>query len=584
MSLSNTATPIYYGQFRDAVLRGDIPVNEPIALEMARIDGFIRNPNYYYDDEAVNGYIAFCENELTLRDGSRLHLLDSFKLWAEELFGWYYFTERSVYQPYKDGHGGRYIQKRIKKRLINKQYLIVGRSAAKSLYGSSIQSYFLAIDKSTTSQATTAPTVRQADEILAPIRTALARAPGPWFQYLTEGSLQNTTGSRANRVKMASTKEGIVNFLTNSKLTIVPMSIESFQGPNLKVVTIDEWLSCDIREDVVGAAEQCAAKGGNDDYIIIAMSSEGTVRNSVGDTIKMELMDILRGKYKNDHVSIWYYRLDDIKEVEYPEMWLKANPNIGRTVTWDIYQSDKERMEHEPSTRNDILAKRFGIPVEGNSYFFTYEETLTTDRSLDFYDCVCSLGIDLSQGDDFCAFTFMFPLRDAEFGIKTRCYITSLTFQGLTLATRNKYEEFIREGSLAVFEGSVLDLDEVYDDIYKFIEDNKYDVRSVGYDPYNAKDFINRWSMENGPFAIEKVRQGSKTETVPLGEIKKMTENGLIRFDQQMMTFCMSHCVIIADTNGNRKLSKARRAEKIDSVAAMLDAYVAYKANKENFE
>lgn len=584
MSLSNTATPIYYGQFRDAVLRGDIPVNEPIALEMARIDGFIRNPNYYYDDEAVNGYIAFCENELTLRDGSRLHLLDSFKLWAEELFGWYYFTERSVYQPYKDGHGGRYIQKRIKKRLINKQYLIVGRSAAKSLYGSSIQSYFLAIDKSTTAQATTAPTVRQADEILAPIRTALARAPGPWFQYLTEGSLQNTTGSRANRVKMASTKEGIVNFLTNSKLTIIPMSIESFQGPNLKVVTIDEWLSCDIREDVVGAAEQCAAKGGNDDYIIIAMSSEGTVRNSVGDTIKMELMDILRGKYKNDHVSIWYYRLDDIKEVEYPEMWLKANPNIGRTVTWDIYQSDKERMEHEPSKRNDILAKRFGIPVEGNSYFFTYEETLTTDRSLDFYDCVCSLGIDLSQGDDFCAFTFMFPLRDAEFGIKTRCYITSLTFQGLTLATRNKYEEFIREGSLAVFEGSVLDLDEVYDDIYKYIEDNKYDVRSVGYDPYNAKDFINRWSMENGPFAIEKVRQGSKTETVPLGEIKKMTENGLIRFDQQMMTFCMSHCVIIADTNGNRKLSKARRAEKIDSVAAMLDAYVAYKANKENFE
>lgn len=584
MSLSNTATPIYYGQFRDAVLRGDIPVNEPIALEMARIDGFIRNPNYYYDDEAVNGYIAFCENELTLRDGSRLHLLDSFKLWAEELFGWYYFTERSVYQPYKDGHGGRYIQKRIKKRLINKQYLIVGRSAAKSLYGSSIQSYFLAIDKSTTAQATTAPTVRQADEILAPIRTALARAPGPWFQYLTEGSLQNTTGSRANRVKMASTKEGIVNFLTNSKLTIIPMSIESFQGPNLKVVTIDEWLSCDIREDVVGAAEQCAAKGGNDDYIIIAMSSEGTVRNSVGDTIKMELMDILRGKYKNDHVSIWYYRLDDIKEVEYPEMWLKANPNIGRTVTWDIYQSDKERMEHEPSKRNDILAKRFGIPVEGNSYFFTYEETLTTDRSLDFYDCVCSLGIDLSQGDDFCAFTFMFPLRDAEFGIKTRCYITSLTFQGLTLATRNKYEEFIREGSLAVFEGSVLDLDEVYDDIYKYIEDNKYDVRSVGYDPYNAKDFINRWSMENGPFSIEKVRQGSKTETVPLGEIKKMTENGLIRFDQQMMTFCMSHCVIISDTNGNRKLSKARRAEKIDSVAAMLDAYVAYKANKENFE
>lgn len=584
MSLSNTATPIYYGQFRDAVLRREIPVNEPIALEMARIDGLIANHNYYYDDEAVNGYIAFCENELTLRDGSPLNLLDSFKLWAEELFGWYYFTERSVFQPYKDRPGGRYVQKRIKKRLINKQYLIVGRSAAKSLYGSSIQSYFLSVDKSTTAQATTAPTVRQADEILAPIRTALARAHGPWFQYLTEGSLQNTTGSRANRVKMASTKEGIVNFLTNSKLSIVPMSIESFQGPNLKVVTIDEWLSCDIREDVVGAAEQCAAKGGNDDYIIIAMSSEGTVRNSVGDTIKMELMDILRGKYRNDHVSIWYYRLDDIKEVEYPEMWLKANPNIGRTVSWDIYQSDKERMEHEPSTRNDILAKRFGIPVEGNTYFFTYDETLTTDRKLDFYDCVCSLGIDLSQGDDFCAFTFLFPLNDAEFGVKTRCYISSLTFQNLTLATRNKYEQFMREGSLMVFEGSVLDLDEVYDDLYKYIEDNHYDVRSVGYDPYNAKDFINRWSMENGGFAIEKVRQGSKTETVPLGEIKKMTENRLIRFDQQLMTFCMGHCIAILDTNGNRKLSKARRNEKIDSVAALLDAYVAYKAYKDNFE
>lgn len=584
MSLSNTAVPTYYGQFRDAVLRGEIPVCETIAMEMKRIDALIADPRYYYDDEAVEGFIRFCENELCLRDGSPLHLLDTFKLWSEEIFGWYYFAERSVYRPYKDRRGGRYIQKTVRKRLINKQFLIIARSAAKSLYGSCLQSYFLAVDNSTTAQTTTAPTVRQADEVLAPIRTALARAHGPWFQYLTEGSLQNTTGSRANRVKMASTKEGIVNFLTNSKLTITPMTVDSFQGPNIKCATIDEWLSCDIRENIIGAAEQCAAKGGEDDYLILAMSSEGTVRNSIGDTIKMELMDILRGKYKNDHVSIWYYRLDDIKEVQYPDLWLKANPNIGKTVSWDIYQSDKERMEHEPATKNDILAKRFGIPVEGNTYFFTYEETLTTDRKLDFWQMVCALGIDLSQGDDFCAFTFLFPLNDSEFGIKTRCYISSLTFQNLTLATRNKYEEFIREGSLMVFEGTVLDLDEVYDDLYKYIEDNQYDVRAVGYDPYNAKDFMTRWEAENGPFAIEKVRQGVKTETVPLGEIKKMTENRLMRFDQNLMTFCMGHCIILSDTNGNRKLSKARRSEKIDSVSALLDAYVAYKAYKENFE
>lgn len=584
MSLSNTAVPKYYGQFRDAVLRGDIPVCETIAMEMARIDDLIANPNYYYDDEAVEGFVRFCEHELTLRDGTPMHLLDSFKLWAEEIFGWYYFTERSVYKPYKDGHGGRYVQKMIKKRLVNKQYLIVARGAAKSMYASCIQSYFLIIDPTTTFQVTTAPTMNQADEVMAPIRTAIARAPGPFFKFMTEGSLQNTTGSKANRVKLASTKEGIQNFMTNSKLAIRPMSIDKLQGLCLKCATIDEWLSGDIREDVMGAIEQGATKGGLDDYIIIAVSSEGTVRNAAGDTIKMELMDILRGKYRNPHVSIWYYKLDDIKEVGRPDLWVKANPNLDKTVSYETYHLDVERMEHEPSNRNDILAKRFGIPMEGNTYFFTYDETKTTDRHNDFWQMVCSLGIDLSQGDDFCAFTFLFPLRNCQFGVKTRCYISSLTFQQLTLATRNKYEEFIREGSLMVFEGTVLDLDEVYDDLEKYIEENQYDIRAVGYDPYNAKDFINRWATENGEFAIEKVRQGSKTETVPLGEIKKMTEERLIRFDQQLMSFCMGHCIIISDTNGNRKLSKARRSEKIDSVAAMLDAYVAYKAYKDNFE
>lgn len=584
MSLSNTATPIYYGQFRDAVLRGDIPVCETVAMEMARIDDLIRNPAIFYDDEAVEGFVRFCETELTLRDGSPMHLLDTFKLWAEQIFGWYYFTERSVYQPYKDGHGGRYVQKMIKKRLVNKQYLIVARGAAKSMYASCIQSYFLTVDPTTTFQVTTAPTMNQADEVMAPIRTAIARAPGPYFQFLTEGSLQNTTGSRANRVKLASTKEGIQSFMTNSKLVVRPMAIDKLQGLCIKCATIDEWLSGDIREDVMGAIEQGATKGGLDDYVIVSISSEGTVRNAAGDTIKMELMDILRGKYKNDHVSIWYYRLDDIKEVGMPDQWLKANPNLDKTVSYETYQLDVERMEHEPSNRNDILAKRFGIPMEGNTYFFTYDETLPTDRRNDFWQMTCSLGIDLSQGDDFCAFTFLFPLNDSEFGVKTRCYISSLTFHQLTLATRNKYEEFIREGSLYVFEGTVLDLDEVYDDLDHYIEDNKYDIRSVGYDPYNAKDFIDRWARENGPFAIEKVRQGTKTETVPLGEIKKMAEERLIRFDQQLMSFCMGHCIIISDTNGNRKLSKARRSEKIDSVAAMLDAYVAYKANKDNFE
>lgn len=584
MSLSNTATPIYYGKFREAVLRGDIPVCETIAMEMARIDDLIDDPNIYYDGEVVEGFIKFCENELVLRDGSPMHMIDTFKLWAEQIFGWYYFVERSVYTPYKDGHGGRYIQKLIKKRLINKQYLIVARSAAKSSYAACIQSYLLILDPATTAQVATAPTVRQADEVMSPIRTAIARAPGPVVQFLTEGSLQNTTGNRANRCKLASTKEGIVNFMTNSKLSIVPMSVDKFQGPNIKCASIDEWLSGEIREDVIGAVEQCAAKGGMDDYIILAMSSEGTIRNSVGDTIKMELMDILRGKYKNPHVSIWYYRLDDIKEVEDPAMWIKANPNLGKTVSYEIYQLDKERMEHEPAQRNDILAKRFGIPMEGQTYFFTYGETLTTDGKLDFWNGLCSLGIDLSQGDDFCAFTFLFPLNDREFGVKTRCYISSLTFQQLTLATRNKYEEFIREGSLVVLDGTVLDLDEVYDDLDQHIEHNKYEVRSVGYDPYNAKDFIERWARENTYYAIEKVRQGTRTETVPLGELKKMSEERLLRFDQSLMSFCMGHCIILSDSNGNRKLSKARRSEKIDSVAALMDAYVAYKANKENFE
>ncbi len=584
MSLSNTATPIYYGQFRDAVLRGDIPVCREIAMEMNRIDELIDNPNIYYDDQAVEGFVRFCENELTLTDGSDLHLLDSFKLWAEQIFGWYYFTERSIYKPSEDNHGGHYVRKMIKKRLVNKQYLIVARGAAKSMYGSCIQNYFLNIDTSTTHQATTAPTMKQADEVISPIRTSIARARGPLFQFLTEGSLQNTTGSRANRQKLASTKQGIQNFMTGSLLEVYPMSVDKFQGPRFKVVTVDEWLSGDVREDVIGAAEQCATKGGIEDYLIIAMSSEGTVRNAVGDSIKMELMKILKGEYRNPHVSIWYYKLDDIKEVARPELWLKANPNLDKTVSYETYQLDVERMEHAPDQRNDILAKRFGLPMEGYTYFFTYEETRPTSRRNDFWKMPCALGADLSQGDDFCAFTFLFPMRDQSFGIKTRCYITSLTLSRLPLAMRQKYNEFMREGSLIVLEGTVLDLSDVYDDLDRFIEDSQYDVRAFGFDPYNAKTFVERWETENGPYGIEKVIQGAKTESVPLGELKKLAGERLLLFDQELMAFCMGNCITIQDTNGNRKLLKKRNEEKIDAVAAMMDAYVAYKAHKEDFE
>lgn len=584
MSLSNTATPIYYGQFRDAVLRGDIPVCREIAMEMNRIDELIDNPNIYYDDQAVEGFVRFCENELTLTDGSDLHLLDSFKLWAEQIFGWYYFTERSIYKPSEDNHGGHYVRKMIKKRLVNKQYLIVARGAAKSMYGSCIQNYFLNIDTSTTHQATTAPTMKQADEVISPIRTSIARARGPLFQFLTEGSLQNTTGSRANRQKLASTKAGIQNFMTGSLLEVYPMSVDKFQGPRFKVVTVDEWLSGDVREDVIGAAEQCATKGGIEDYLIIAMSSEGTVRNAVGDSIKMELMKILKGEYRNPHVSIWYYKLDDIKEVARPELWLKANPNLDKTVSYETYQLDVERMEHAPDQRNDILAKRFGLPMEGYTYFFTYEETRPTSRRNDFWKMPCALGADLSQGDDFCAFTFLFPMRDQSFGIKTRCYITSLTLSRLPLAMRQKYNEFMREGSLIVLEGTVLDLSDVYDDLDRFIEDSQYDIRAFGFDPYNAKTFVERWETENGPYGIEKVIQGAKTESVPLGELKKLAGERLLLFDQELMAFCMGNCITIQDTNGNRKLLKKRNEEKIDAVAAMMDAYVAYKAHKEDFE
>ena len=584
MSLSNTATPIYYGQFRDAVLRGDIPVCREIAMEMNRIDELIDNPNIYYDDQAVEGFVRFCENELTLTDGSDLHLLDSFKLWAEQIFGWYYFTERSIYKPSEDNHGGHYVRKMIKKRLVNKQYLIVARGAAKSMYGSCIQNYFLNIDTSTTHQATTAPTMKQADEVISPIRTSIARARGPLFQFLTEGSLQNTTGSMANRQKLASTKAGIQNFMTGSLLEVYPMSVDKFQGPRFKVVTVDEWLSGDVREDVIGAAEQCATKGGIEDYLIIAMSSEGTVRNAVGDSIKMELMKILKGEYRNPHVSIWYYKLDDIKEVARPELWLKANPNLDKTVSYETYQLDVERMEHAPDQRNDILAKRFGLPMEGYTYFFTYEETRPTSRRNDFWKMPCALGADLSQGDDFCAFTFLFPMRDQSFGIKTRCYITSLTLSRLPLAMRQKYNEFMREGSLIVLEGTVLDLSDVYDDLDRFIEDSQYDIRAFGFDPYNAKTFVERWETENGPYGIEKVIQGAKTESVPLGELKKLAGERLLLFDQELMAFCMGNCITIQDTNGNRKLLKKRNEEKIDAVAAMMDAYVAYKAHKEDFE
>ena len=577
MSLSNTAVPIYYGKFRDAVIRGDIPVCEEISLEMNRIDDLIANPGIYYDDEAVEGWIRFCENELTLTDGSDLHLLDTFKLWGEQIFGWYYFHDRSVYDPDEK----RYVRKTLKKRLINKQYLIVARGAAKSMYGSCIQNYFLNVDTSTTHQITTAPTMKQSEEVLSPIRTSITRSRGPLFQFLTEGSLQNTTGPKANRVKLASTKKGIENFLTGSLLEIRPMSIDKLQGLRPKVSTIDEWLSGDIREDVVGAIEQGASK--MDDYLIIAMSSEGTVRNSSGDTIKMELMNILKGKFTAPHVSIWYYRLDDIKEVANPDMWLKANPNLGKTVTYETYQLDVERAENAPAARNDILAKRFGIPMEGYTYFFTYEETLP-HRKRDYWKLPCSLGADLSQGDDFCAFTFLFPLDRGEYGIKVRSYITSRTLMQLPGAMRLKYDEFINEGSLIVLDGTVLDLMEVYDDLDAHIAKYEYDVRSFGFDPYNAREFVERWEKENGPYGIEKVIQGAKTESVPLGELKKMAQDRILLFDEELMTFTMGNCITLEDTNGNRKLLKKRYEEKIDNVSALMDAYVAYKLNKEAFE
>ena len=581
MALSNTATPIYYGQFRDAVIRGEIPVCQTISMEMNRIDSLIENRNIYYDDNAINGFISFCEKELTLTDGSDLHLLDTFKLWAEQVFGWYYFVERSVYQPDEDGKGGKYVKKLVKKRLTNKQYLIVARGAAKSMYSSCIQNYFLNVDSSTTHQITTAPTMKQADEVMSPIRTAITRARGPFFQFLTEGSIQNTTGSKANRVKLASTKKGIENFLTGSLLEIRPMSIDKLQGLRPKVSTIDEWLSGDIREDVVGAIEQGASK--MDDYLIIATSSEGTVRNSSGDTIKMELMDILKGDYINPHVSIWYYKLDDVKEVADPSTWIKANPNLGKTVTYETYQLDVERAEKAPSARNDILAKRFGIPMEGYTYFFTYQET-QPHRRRDFWKMPCSLGADLSQGGDFCAFTFLFPLRNGDFGIKTRSYISSLTLGKLPSAMRLKYEEFMKEGSLVVLECTILDLMDVYDDLDKHIEQMEYDVRCFGFDPYNAKEFVERWTTENGPFGVVKVIQGAKTESVPLTELKNLAEERMLLFDEELMSYTMGNCITIEDTNGNKKLLKKRYEQKIDNVAAMMDAFVAYKENKEAFE
>ena len=581
MALSNTATPIYYGKFRDAVIRGEIPVCKEISMEMNRIDDLIANPGIYYDDQAINGFIDYCENELTLTDGADLHLLDSFKLWAEQIFGWYYFVERSIFEPSSDGHGGHYVTKTVKKRLVNKQYLIVARGAAKSMYSSCIQNYFLNVDTTTTHQITTAPTMKQAEEILSPIRTSITRSRGPLFKFLTEGSIQNTTGSKANRMKLASTKKGIENFLTGSLLEIRPMSVNKLQGLRCKVATIDEWLSGDIREDVIGAVEQGASK--LDDYLIVATSSEGTVRNGSGDTIKMELMEILKGEYINPHVSIWYYRLDDIEEVNDPRTWLKANPNLGKTVTYETYQLDVERAEKAPATRNDILAKRFGIPMEGYTYFFTYDETLP-HRKRDFWQMPCALGADLSQGDDFCAFTFLFPLRDGSFGVKTRNYITSKTLHKLPGAMRLKYDEFLQEGSLIVLEGTVLDMTEVYDDLDAHIIERDYDVRCFGFDPYNAKAFVERWESENGPFGIEKVIQGAKTESVPLGELKKLAEDRMLLFDEELMTFAMGNCITLEDTNGNRKLLKKRYEQKIDAVAAMMDAYVAYKLNKDAFE
>ena len=582
MALSNTATPIYYGKFRDAVMRGEIPVCREISMEMNRIDDLIANPGIYYDDQAINGFIDYCEQELTLTDGGDLHLLDTFKLWAEQIFGWYYFVERSVFEPSPDGHGGRYVTKTIKKRLINKQYLIVARGAAKSMYSSCIQSYFLNVDTSTTHQITTAPTMKQAEEVMSPMRTAITRAKGPLFKFLTEGSLQNTTGSKANRMKLASTKKGIENFLTGSLVEIRPMSINKLQGLRTKIATVDEWLSGDIREDVIGAIEQGASK--LDDYLIVATSSEGTVRNGSGDTIKMELMEILRGDYVNPHVSIWFYKLDEIEEVNDPNMWMKANPNLGKTVTYETYQLDVERAEKAPAARNDILAKRFGIPMEGYTYFFTYEETLPTQRKQDFWGMPCALGADLSQGDDFCAFTFMFPLRNGGFGVKTRNYITEKTLRKLPGAMRMKYDEFMSEGSLIVMPGTVLDLDDVYEDLDAHITNMNYDVRCFGYDPYNARAFVERWASENGPFGIEKVIQGARTESVPLGELKKLAEDKSLIFDEELMCFTMGNCITLEDTNGNRKLLKKRYDQKIDAVAAMMDAYVAYKLNKDAFE
>lgn len=587
MALSNTAVPKYYGMFRDAVIRGEIPVCKEISMEMNRIDDLIANPGIWYDDQAVEGFIKFCENELTLTNGEDLYLLDSFKLWAEQIFGWYYFEERSVYVPGKDNRGGHYVNKRIKKRLVKKQYLIVARGGAKSMYASVIQNYFLNIDTSTTYQITTAPTMKQADEVMSPIRTAITRARGPLFKFLTEGSLQNTTGSKVNRVKLASTKKGIQNFLTNSVLEVRPMSIDKLQGLRVKCATVDEWLSGDIRENPIEAIEQGAAKeqgsAENNDYLIVAISSEGTVRNGSGDTIKMELAKILKGEYYNPKVSIWWYKLDSIDEVANPDMWIKAQPNLGKTVSYETYQDAVEKAEKVPSERNDILAKRFGIPMEGYTYYFTYEETLP-HRKRDYWQMPCSLGADLSQGDDFCAFTFLFPLGRGEFGIKTRNYISEITLMKLPLAMRNKYDEFINEGSLIVMPGTVLDMMDVYEDLDNHITHSEYDVRCLGFDPYNAKDFVARWESENGPFGIEKVIQGVKTESVPLGELKKLAEERLLLFDENLMTFAMGNCIVMEDTNGNRKLLKKRYEAKIDPVAAMMDAFVAYKLNKEAFE
>jgi len=579
--LSNTAVPIYYGRFRDAVVKGDIPVCKEISMEMNRIDQLISNPGVFYDDLAVEGFIKYCESELTLTDGSDLRLLETFKIWAEQIFGWYYFVERSIFVPDKEGRGGHYEKRFVKKRLINKQYLVIGRGAAKSMYGSCIHSYFLNIDTTTTYQITTAPTMKQAEEIMSPIRTAITRSRGPLFKFLTEGSLQNTTGSKANRVKLASTKKGIENFLTGSMLEIRPMRIDKLQGLRCKIATIDEWLSGDVREDVVGAIEQGASKV--DDYLIVAISSEGTVRNGSGDTIKLELNDILKGEYINPHVSIWYYKLDSVDEVGDPNMWVKANPNLGKTVSYETYQLEVERAEKAPAARNDILAKRFGIPMEGYTYYFTYEETLP-HRKRDFWGMACALGADLSQGDDFCAFTFLFPLKDGSFGIKTRSYISSVTLHKLPAAMRNKYDEFMNEGTLMVIDGTILDMMVVYDDLDNFIIGKDYDVRCLGFDPYNAKEFVERWQSENGPYGIEKVIQGAKTETVPLGELKHLSEERLLLFDESLMTFAMGNCITLEDTNGNRKLYKKRYEAKIDNVAALMDAFVAYKLNKEAFE